>query len=81
MRGRVYRRHQQLRAKARATRYLHWMFHSEPQWITPRLIARRTVDRTPCSCWMCGNPRRFTNQATRQELIADSPCCIDVSMV
>jgi hypothetical protein len=22
---------------------------------------------TPCSCWMCGNPRRYFNEATLQE--------------
>jgi len=22
---------------------------------------------TPCSCWMCGNPRRYFNESTQQE--------------
>lgn len=25
---------------------------------------------TPCSCWMCGNPRRTINEATWQERCA-----------
>jgi len=28
----------------------------------------RVVDTpTPCSCWMCGNPRRYLNERTVQE--------------
>ncbi|MGI9190252.1 MAG: hypothetical protein ACR2F9_08930, partial [Longimicrobiaceae bacterium] len=23
--------------------------------------------RTPCSCWMCGNPRRYRGELTLQE--------------
>ena len=26
---------------------------------------------TVCSCWMCGNPRRHLNLATRQEILSD----------
>lgn len=24
-----------------------------------------------CSCWMCGNPRKFFKQKTRQEILAE----------
>ena len=27
--------------------------------------------RTPCSCYMCGNPRKHFNKKTRQEILAD----------
>lgn len=26
--------------------------------------------RTPCSCWMCGNPRKYSGEKTIQELRA-----------
>lgn len=25
---------------------------------------------TTCSCWMCGNPRKYFNEKTKQELIS-----------
>jgi hypothetical protein len=68
MRGLAFRRHQRFRARRRALRYLRWS--SEPPWITARAVARWAVDRVPCSCWMCGNPRRYTGEVTRQELRA-----------
>lgn len=27
--------------------------------------------RVPCSCWMCGNPRRHFNKPTRKEIISN----------
>ncbi len=70
MRGRAYRRHQRHRAIARARRYLRWLFSSSPETITPERISQFAADRTPCSCSMCGNPRRFFGEVTRQELQA-----------
>ncbi len=29
--------------------------------------ARVAANPTPCSCWMCGNPRKWLGEATRQE--------------
>jgi hypothetical protein len=68
MRVLAFRRHQQLRARGRALRYLRWLGAFDARWVTAKAIARRAVDRVPCSCWMCGNPRRFTGAVTRQEL-------------
>lgn len=73
MRSLAYRRHQRQRAKHRALRYLRWIFSSDPRWITPRQVAHFAEDRTPCSCWMCGNPRRYLGEVTRQELRASDP--------
>lgn len=70
MRGRAFRRHQWQRAKKRAGRYLRWLFADNPQWVTATAVARYAIDRTPCSCPWCGNPRRWTGQVTRQELQA-----------
>ncbi len=68
MKGFAYRRHQWGRAKGRAVRYLRWLFSDDAQWITPKRIARHALDRTICSCAMCGNPRHFTGEVTRQEM-------------
>jgi hypothetical protein len=27
-------------------------------------------NNTVCSCWMCGNPRKYLGQLTRQEILA-----------
>lgn len=69
-RTRALRRHQSQRAKARAINHLQTIFGESREWITPQKIAEYAKNRTPCSCWMCGNPRRFTGEATRQELKA-----------
>ena len=37
----------------------------------PRYFQRLLATRKPCSCWMCGNPRRHFGTKTRQERIAD----------
>jgi hypothetical protein len=70
MRGLAFRRQQRQRARDRALRYLRWLFYSNPEWITPQQVAQYAVDRVPCSCAMCGNPRRFRGEVTRQELRA-----------
>lgn len=67
MRGLAFRRHQWERAKGRASRFLRTLSLSDPDWITPKRVAHYAVDRTPCSCPMCGNPRRWTGEVTRQE--------------
>lgn len=33
----------------------------------PRQVARWVTTRQPCSCAMCGNPRRWFGAKTRQE--------------
>ncbi|WP_165251299.1 hypothetical protein [Paludisphaera soli] len=63
-RGRAYRRQQWQRAKARAVRLVRLLGLSlDP----PRVALAYAVDRKPCSCWMCGNPRRHLGERTRQE--------------
>ena len=37
----------------------------------PGYTHRLLQDRQPCSCWMCGNPRRHFGKKTLQERIAD----------
>lgn len=69
MRDLAYRRHQLSRARKRSLHYLRWLY-SDRRWITTKAIARHAIDRAPCSCWMCRNPRHFLGEVTRQELRA-----------
>ena len=59
-RGRAYRRAQVARAIARAYRYLRIQSlridDGEPS-PSDYLVRRYTVDRTPCSCWLCGQSK------------------------
>lgn len=32
-------------------------------------------NNTVCSCWMCGNPRKYFGDVTRQEKLAKAECC------
>jgi hypothetical protein len=75
MRGLAYRRDQWRRAKARAIRYLSWLWPDRIEWLAPRTVAHYAVDRVRCSCSRCGNPRRYTGEVTRQELRA--ACCCE----
>lgn len=34
-------------------------------------VCRYINTRVPCSCWMCGNPRRSFHERTRQEHLAE----------
>lgn len=34
-------------------------------------VCRYINTRVPCSCWMCGNPRRHLHERTRQERPAE----------
>ena len=72
MRGLAFRRHQWQRAKQRAHHYLRWLFAGEHTPPTDKQIIRYANDRKPCSCWMCGNPRRWFGQVTRSELQAET---------
>jgi hypothetical protein len=67
MHGRAIRRHQQRVARARARRLLA-LWGVPP---TPARVGRHSCTRVTCSCWMCGNPRKYTGDRTRQELLAD----------
>lgn len=60
---RAIRRHH--RERLRAKRRFHWGrdLSTEP----PQNIARAINTPTPCSCWMCGNPRRYFGEQSVQE--------------
>ena len=74
MRGLAFRQQQWQRARGRAFLHLRWIWSYDPSWVTAKAIARRAIHRTPCSCSMCGNPRRYTGEVTRQETLARNGC-------
>ena len=59
---RALRRHHAARLKhARGHYWGHDIWHE------PKLLGKVINTPTPCSCWMCGNPRRHFKELTRQE--------------
>ena len=69
MRDRAIRRCQSRLIKARTRRLLLPLRDLPP---TPSWIGFHSRTSTPCSCWMCGNPRKYLGERTRQELLADN---------
>lgn len=59
---RALRRHHVARIK-RARRF-HWGRDLAQE---PKPLAKAIDTPCPCSCWMCGNPRRYFGELTRQE--------------
>ena len=60
-----YRRHQDWKAKQKAERILKLWGHEE---IDSRLVGIEAgVHCKRCSCYMCGNPRRWFGELTVQE--------------
>jgi hypothetical protein len=47
--------------------------HHFGRLLTPEEAAQAVTTSTPCSCWMCGNPRRYLGQLTLQEIRASLP--------
>lgn len=60
--GRALRRHHMEYIKLRVARYNN-CFRKDS-----RLIGMRARTPKPCSCVMCGNPRKFFGDKTKQEL-------------
>jgi hypothetical protein len=63
------RRGNERKAKTRAkVRLTKWGLGSDD----PARVGKwASTHGKPCSCYMCGNPRRHFGEKTRQELIAD----------
>lgn len=62
MRSRSVRRHPERRFKIRTREYNGGYARHDP-----RASGELAHCRTPCSCWMCGNPRRHLGSLTIQE--------------
>ena len=68
-RTRDYRLHQRERIKAKRWRRIFWQWDRiEPD---DRTVGRYYHTPVPCSCPMCGNPRRYFGQPTVQERRAE----------
>ena len=62
------RRQHQNRMKQRVIKVImRWGFDASPG----RIGKWASTHGKPCSCFMCGNPRKFFGERTRQEQIAD----------
>lgn len=59
---RALRRHHTARLKR--SRRFHWGRDLAHEL---KSLAKAVNTPCPCSCWMCGNPRRYFGELTRQE--------------
>jgi hypothetical protein len=62
MRSRALRRHHEERIKRRVKEYYSGVHKDDARRVGQMAHARKL-----CSCWMCGNPRRYFNEPTLQE--------------
>lgn len=65
-RGRALRRHHRERIERYVERVL-----MRVGFVPREHVCRYISTRVPCSCWMCGNPRRHFHERTRQERLAE----------
>jgi len=65
MRSRAYRRNQKERMKRRARFVARLIDVDKEQWVL------NADHLSVCSCWMCGNPRKWLGERTRQETMAE----------
>ncbi len=66
-----FRKHQEVRGKQRARRVIEIQSRHIPGMDTSaKAIGKLAANRKPCSCHMCGNPRRHFKALTRQEELA-----------
>jgi hypothetical protein len=63
---RSLRRHHLQRLKKKAGNYFGGWIKSHPD--KAHFVGIYANTHTPCSCWMCGNPRKYFNEKTLQEL-------------
>lgn len=71
-RTRAERRHHHQRMRQRTENFLDFKFYKEfDAQAFDHQVCRRTETRKPCSCEMCGNPRKHWKERTLQEKIAD----------
>jgi hypothetical protein len=74
MSTRAVRRHHEQRMKRRVADYYGGYAQGEP-----RALGKLAHARQLCSCWMCGNPRRYLRERTLQERRADAAAATEVS--
>lgn len=59
---RALRRHHRNRLKSKRINLNYWCKDKDD-----RLLGISINTPCPCSCFMCGNPRKYYNEVTRQE--------------
>jgi hypothetical protein len=67
--SRALRRHHRYRLWRK--RRFYWSRNLVEPNENPRSRGKVVDTPTPCSCWMCGNPRRYFGEKTLQELRQD----------
>jgi hypothetical protein len=68
MRTRAWRRHQEKKKKSKMQKkfdFENWAPMNDDEF--KRLIGIQAHSPKMCSCWMCGNPRKYFNEMTIQE--------------
>ena len=76
MPSRALRRHHEQRMKRHVAGYYGGYARGHP-----RALGKLAHARQLCSCWMCGNPRRYLGERTLQERRADAAAAIDAGAV
>ena len=68
---RAEKRHYNELIKNKAKHFLKNVWHySSSLAENPKIVGFRARTPTPCSCSMCGNPRKYFKQKTRKEVLA-----------
>lgn len=67
MRTRAERRHHHQRMLDRVKNFRIYDYFFLDDDARKRHQQKVAETRKPCSCWMCGNPRRYFNEKTMQE--------------
>ena len=63
MRNKAWRRKQEFKKKKKVEKnHYNWWWGD-----SPRMIGKKAHAPKFCSCWMCGNPRKYFNDKTFQE--------------
>lgn len=77
--SRAWRRHHRARLKKGRASYWSLTNRAFPPEANAHARMLGMLVHTPasCSCWMCGNPRRFQGEPTRQELLASQAWRLD----
>lgn len=73
MKGRGERRERMAREKAKAWKFLREVWQDDALAADDAYVGKRAATRVPCSCPMCGNPRRHgkSERLTLQERRAE----------
>jgi hypothetical protein len=72
MRTRAFRRTQDVQRKLRAVQVLKSRFEKGREPTAEEIGRTASVHGRDCSCWMCGNPRKYFGQKTLQEQALES---------